>query len=341
MKNQQLATCPRCGARSALFYDSVEDYYFGFEGKWDIHQCSNPDCGVAWPTPLPDDATLASAYGCYYTHEAQDDRKALQRIRSRLTAWLHRTSNSQRLTQLMGSLPIVGQFFEDCFWSSGGITPNAAGTVLDVGCGSGDRLSFFLSIGWGNAIGVDPDANAVKAGIALRRNINVGSADELPFGSGTMDAVVMHHVIEHVRDQSVALAEAYRVLKSGSGQLVVITPNVMSIMRERWGAHWRGFEVPRHLTIFSVPALQSAVISAGFQIEVARTSARSAAWINRVSREAAESRPARASLLARLCAADKLYRSQQRQITRGQYVGDEIVLVARKADTAETGNVRE
>lgn len=341
MNNQQPTMCSRCGARGTPLYDSVEDYYFGFSGKWDVHQCSNPDCGVAWPSPLPDDAMLASAYGCYYTHEAQDNSRTLQRIRARLTAWLHRNGGRQNLPQRLGHLPIVGQVLEDCFWTSGGITPNAAGTVLDVGCGSGDRLSFFLSIGWGNAIGVDPDANAVKAGIALSRNISIGSADKLPFESATMDAAVMHHVIEHVRTPAVALAEAFRILKPETGQLVVVTPNITSLMRARWGRHWRGFEVPRHLTIFTVPALRAAVVAAGFQIEVSRTSARSAAWINRVSREAAESPSARTSLLSRLAAADKLYREQQQQISCGLDVGDEIVLIARKPNTALIAKAQE
>lgn len=340
--NDQLATmCPCCGTQGTLLYGSVEDYYFGFPGNWDIYQCCNPGCGVAWPTPRPDDATLASAYGHYYTHETQNNSRTVQRIRSRLTAWLHRNSDHQKLPQRFGDLPIVGQVLEDCFWSSGGITPNAAGTVLDVGCGSGDRLPFFLSIGWGNAIGVDPDANAVRAGITLRRNISIGSADKLPFEADTMDAAVMHHVIEHVRNPAVALAEAYRILKPGTGQLAVITPNVTSLMRERWGPHWRGFEAPRHLTVFSVPALQAAVISAGFQIEVSRTSARSVAWINLVSRAAAESPSARTSLFSRLAAANKLYRGQQRQISGGLNVGDEIVLVARKPRAALTAKACE
>lgn len=339
MKNQKLILCPQCKACGYLLYDSVKDYYFGFLGKWDLYQCCNPNCGVAWPTPLPDDATLTEAYSCYYTHEAQENGRAIQRIRVRLAAWLHRASSRQTLPQRLGGLPIVGQFLEDCFWSSGGITPNAAGTVLDVGCGSGDRLSFFLSIGWGNAVGVDSDANAVKAGIALSRNISIGSADKLPFESNTLDAAVMHHVIEHVRNPAVALAEAYRVLKPGTGKLVVITPNIVSHMRKRWGPHWRGFEVPRHLTIFSVPALHAAVCAAGFQIEVSRTSARSAAWINRVSREAAATPHARASLLSQLAIADRLYRGQQQQIARGLNVGDEIVMVARKPKSGLTAKI--
>lgn len=96
--------------------------------------------------------------------------------------------------------------------------------------------------------------------------------------------------------------------------------------RERWGEFWRGFEAPRHLTIFTVAALDMLARDTGFEIVCNRSSARSAAWVDEVSGQAASGTSIPLSAVARLRRADRAFRAQAGTSERGE----EIVFVARK-----------
>jgi SAM-dependent methyltransferase len=86
--------------------------------------------------------------------------------------------------------------------------------------------------------GVDLDEEKVAQASQHLPGLLVATAEELPFRSATFDVVLSHEVLEHVRDDRQALAEALRVLVSG-GYLVVFVPNRLYPF-ETHGFHWRG-----------------------------------------------------------------------------------------------------
>jgi len=100
---------------------------------------------------------------------------------------------------------------------------------LDVGMGFGLDLIDKYRKGY-ECFGIDFDKSRVKKTIemfeknGLKTTLKVGSVTKIPFKANFFDEVVCSHVIEHVRDDNLALKEIYRVMKRG-GILHLRVPN--------------------------------------------------------------------------------------------------------------------
>lgn len=180
--------------------------------------------------------------------------------------------------KVMGSfLSCIGPLREIIGGSVRWLEASEGGRLLDVGCGNGSFLDKMRQLGW-EVAGVEPDGEAVAiARERLGLEIFKGALDEARFPDESFDAITMNHVIEHVPDPIGLLKECYRIMKL-NGRLTIIIPNITSFGHNKFGEHWRGLEVPRHLTLFSPAALQTCAESAGFTARVC-TCARSACWM--------------------------------------------------------------
>ncbi|MBI2939915.1 MAG: class I SAM-dependent methyltransferase [Chloroflexi bacterium] len=95
--------------------------------------------------------------------------------------------------------------------------------ILDVGCGIGTYLQQFRN--YSNAVyGVDVDAERVARASQLAPNVQVAPAETLPYPGESFDVVFLNEVIEHVKDDRQAIAEAVRVTAPG-GHVVIYAPN--------------------------------------------------------------------------------------------------------------------
>ena len=95
--------------------------------------------------------------------------------------------------------------------------------ILDVGCGLGMYVRKFRAFSPA-AFGVDIDLEKLAEGAQELPNLAQSVAEALPFPQGSFDVVLLHEVIEHVRSDQQAIAEAYRCLRPG-GRLVIFAPN--------------------------------------------------------------------------------------------------------------------
>jgi ubiquinone/menaquinone biosynthesis C-methylase UbiE len=97
------------------------------------------------------------------------------------------------------------------------------GTILDVGCGTGrllDRLA--LAYPAARLVGVDP-ARGMARVAARRHRVSavVGTAEDLPLRTGSIDLLLTTVSFHHWRDQRRGLAELRRLLAADTGYLLI------------------------------------------------------------------------------------------------------------------------
>lgn len=91
-------------------------------------------------------------------------------------------------------------------------------SILDAGCGEGVLVEHFIKQGY-DIKGLDLNYES--------QYVQRGSVLKMPFEDNLFDAILLLDVFEHIAysDQSIALSEIHRVLKSG-GRLIASIPNL-------------------------------------------------------------------------------------------------------------------
>lgn len=94
-----------------------------------------------------------------------------------------------------------------------------AGTLIDVGCGSGQTMSWFIQHhpAW-RPVGLDISRDGVDAAVSMSLAALVGSALYLPFAGAAADLVMSLDVFQHLPldgGDAAALREMNRILKPG------------------------------------------------------------------------------------------------------------------------------
>jgi SAM-dependent methyltransferase len=135
--------------------------------------------------------------------------------------------------------------------------------ILDLGCANGWNMSRFSQYGK-SSIGLDMVEERVHLALA-HGPAAVGSGLEIPAADDTFDVVYVQHVLHHIGDVDLALAEARRVLKPGGYLFLIETIEDSPIIR--WGRRlypqWMGDEINAPFTFEGLNVL---VAAANFQI---------------------------------------------------------------------------
>jgi SAM-dependent methyltransferase len=135
--------------------------------------------------------------------------------------------------------------------------PLPEGPRLDVGCGYRPGLDSAPDSRLTVGLDVDP---ARLANLSQRPGIAAvqGDSQRLPFADASFASVMMLDVLEHIEDDWLALAEAFRVLAPGGAALVTV-PAFPSL----WSAH---DESEMHFRRYRRKELLSLCESAGFTV---------------------------------------------------------------------------
>lgn len=267
---EPVESCPAC-ACSDVHHEigPVRDWAFGVApGEWHYWRCKA--CRSLFLNPRPDISSIGRAYAAYYTHggPAPTDRRSRWK-----DAW-----KQTRLAARWGR-PLPGAWslpaWTDAWvrrqsrhmslaygWDA--LAAQPPGRFMDVGCGSGVMVRLAKALGWA-AEGLEMDEVASAAARQAGLQVHTGGYEVLQQRPGAFDAMACSHVIEHVHDPADMVRVMFGALKPG-GVLWLATPHADSDVLHHFGACWRGLEAPRHLLLYSVPALTACLEAAGFQV---------------------------------------------------------------------------
>jgi SAM-dependent methyltransferase len=123
------------------------------------------------------------------------------------------------------------------------------GRVLEVGCGLGHLLGWFVNDY--QAFGIDINAWALSQ---ARRNVPQASfallsAEDLsPFPDATFQIVVSKHNLEHLPNPERSIGEISRILAPG-GLFLMATPNTGSYMLRLKKENWIGYRDKTHISL--------------------------------------------------------------------------------------------
>ncbi|MFI5166675.1 MAG: class I SAM-dependent methyltransferase [Thermoanaerobaculales bacterium] len=248
------ARCLLCGSGAEPLYEGMRDRVYGTPGEWRMVRCPNPACGLVFLAPPPTGDELARAYAGYYTREVDPKSIETPARRGRLRSGAHRLH--------LGVLRGLGAEAKKRRIELSYLDRVSPGRVLDVGCGSGSRLAELRRLGW-EVVGQEIDEKAAEiARTTHRLDVRIGPLASLRLRDSQFDAVVMHHVIEHVSAPTELLAECWRLVKP-TGHLVCVTPNVEGLGHWLFRHRWRGLEPPRHQVLFCIRTLGVVATRAG------------------------------------------------------------------------------
>lgn len=230
--------CPLCkGTNSQPLY-STRDRHYGIKGEYQIVKCIN--CGLVYLNPMPDDSVLAQLYPeTYYSY--QDFSK------------LHQTA-LQKLSRAM--LPGLGRTKDPEF--------SKPGTMLDLGCGSGQFLYQMKMKGW-ETFGVEISQAAAAVGQKNGLNIFAGTLHEASYSNDMFEYVRSNHSFEHIFNPHETLHEIHRILKP-TGKLHIGVPNIESLNANVFGKYWWYLGAPVHTFNYSKHTLPQLLEQHGFKV---------------------------------------------------------------------------
>ena len=272
IRTRSVKDCYICGTQGELLYQDLTDRIFSAPGEWTLKKCPNLECGLVWLDPMPLKEDIAVAYYNYYTHSESSyiSDSFLQRVYcSAREGYLARKYGYKSEVipvwkKLLGMLLYIHPGGRAQTDSSVMYLPaDTEGLLLDVGCGSGEFLKRMEEMGY-QVEGTEVDSCAVENARSKGLQVRLGTVEELLYPDNYFGVIVMSHVIEHVHDPTELLKECYRILKPG-GKLVLVTPNVSSLMHRFFGPSWPALDPPRHLYIFNPPSLRRLVEEANFE----------------------------------------------------------------------------
>jgi len=230
--------CDGCGAKGGYLLFEGPDLLLNLPGRFRVVQCFQ--CGLIRQNPCLSWESLKSYYPqdySSYTKNIGSEQSNMHRLDRRYGMW-------KRIRTLERFQP--------------------EGRLLDVGCGTGVFLGEAQRSGHWNLMGVEPNSHAATyAQNTLGIHIMAQRFDEITLPDDSFDVITMWNVLEHMFTPIEDLRHAYQLIRPG-GWIVLAIPNVDGIGAKVFGQYWMGWDLPRHLYLFSQKQLRNILGEIGF-----------------------------------------------------------------------------
>ncbi len=125
--------------------------------------------------------------------------------------------------------------------------------VLDAGAGQGRFVAAARAAGY-DAFGIEPAQRGLERARELGVPVEPITIEAARIAPGSLDAVTLWHVLEHLADPGGALRRIAAWLRPGGGLLVGV-PNLASVQARIGGERWYHLDVPRHRSHFTPAGL--------------------------------------------------------------------------------------
>jgi SAM-dependent methyltransferase len=150
-------------------------------------------------------------------------------------------------------------------------TGTRSGTLLDVGCGTGEVLAAARHRGW-RVQGVEPERTGAAMARARGLDVTVATLEQSGVPERAYDVVSAFHVLEHLPDSRAFLSALAGRVRSG-GAVVIEVPNWRGVPRRRLRGSWRDLRPGEHLAHFTPATLAAVMRASGIAPTAIRTPA--------------------------------------------------------------------
>lgn len=239
--------CPLCLSReSRTLHEGLTDRLGLSPEPFSTRLCAR--CGSVRLARLPSQEELTALYPEGYTARETSRGGALRRWVSAVEMRLY----YDRMYRLQSR-------------SFRRLTGLAGGRVLDVGCGSGQRMAALSRMGF-RVEGSDTSrADVEYARERFGLPAHHGVLEALPFAPESFDAVTLYNVLEHLPDPAGTLQAVRRILRPG-GQVCVMVPVMDGLQARLFGRRWIEIrEMPRHTFIPTTGGMAELLGRCGFE----------------------------------------------------------------------------
>jgi SAM-dependent methyltransferase len=214
----------------------------GAKGGYGIEEC--PACGLVQLVPTPSPETLRALYeGESYFGGGEGDSGYAQYASQEQEYLATFREDVRRIRELVPT-----------------------GRLLEVGCGYGYFLKCALDAGY-DAYGIDLSPEAVaQAQARFPGRVFRGLLEETPEIQGqAFDVVFASHLIEHLTEPAAFLRAAGRLLRPG-GLVVLVTPNIKSLLARFSGSRWVSFKIPEHVSYYDPRTITELLRRSGYEV---------------------------------------------------------------------------
>lgn len=241
----QIQACPFCGGELTKKYSGLNDRLNTTTKTFALNECSKCSAGILNPMPIGDASIF---YPSQYL-SAEQQKKASQK-RFDLEKWY-------RYNQYAFDFNLLER--------ASGISFKNATSYVDIGCGSGERVTFASEQGCDNAWGVDKFDFAKSKS---KNEVKIINSDILAFKPKKKFQIVsLFHVLEHLENPHEVLDHLQHKVLDKKGYIIIQVPNYGSIERRIFKSRWFCLDVPRHVWQFNTTALGTLLDSSGYKVD--------------------------------------------------------------------------